>query len=89
MNYFNIQPIEISINNPFDFKNIVAIKWAAINVPRGSTEPSTFNCIMVDENQTDVYNWQIQVPTTVIETWLDDTVIDDYICSLDTRFVKI
>jgi len=89
MNYFEIQPIEISINNPFDFKNIVAIKWTAIDVPRGDNNPSTFNCILVDENQIDVYNWQIQIPATVVNTWLDDSVIDNYICSIDSRFVKV
>lgn len=89
MNYFEIQPVQLTINNPFDFKNIVAIKWAAINVPRGSSEPSTFNCILVDDRQTDVYNWQIQIPSNVIDTWLDDSIIDDYICLTDSRFVKI
>lgn len=89
MNYFNIQPIEISINNPFDFKIINAIKWNAINVPRGSSEPSTFNCILVDENNIDVYCWQIQIPGNIVDTWLDDSIIDNYICSIDSRFVKI
>jgi len=88
MNYFNIQPIEISINNPFDFKNIIAIKWTAIDVSRGNNDPSTFNCILVDENYIDVYNWQIRIPANIINTWLDDTIIDDYICSTDSRFVK-
>lgn len=88
MNYFQIQPIQIPINNPFDFKTIIAIKWVATNVPRGSMD-STFICILVDQNQTEVYNWQIQIPSNIINTWLDDSVIDDYICTTDSRFVKV
>lgn len=89
MNYFNIQPITISINNPFDFKTITAIRWNAAYVPRGSNEVSIFKCALLDENQADAYYWDIQIPPTVISQWLDDSVIDDYICSLDSRFVKI
>lgn len=49
MNYFNIQPITISINNPFDFKTITAIKWNAAYVPRGLYESSIFKCALLDQ----------------------------------------
>ena len=88
-NYFNIQPITISVNTPFDFKTITAIRWAASYVPRGPYESSIFKCALLDQNQVDVYYWDLQIPPTVIEQWLDDSVIDDYICSTDSRFVKI
>lgn len=89
MNYFEIQPIKITINNPFDYKTIKAIKWTAINVPRGSNEPSVFNCILIDQDDVEVYNWQMNVSKTVVDQWLDDYIIDDYICSTDSRFVKV
>jgi len=88
MNYFNIQPIEITIYTPFNYKTITSIKWTAISVPRGS-ESSTFNCILVDTDGSDVYNWQVEIPKNIIDQWLDDSVIDDYICSMDARFIKV
>lgn len=88
-NYFYIQPINISINTPFDYQNVRAISWIATQISRGGTLPSIFKCDLLDYNLNSIYTWDINIPQDIIDQWLDDSVIDNYICSTDSRLVKV
>lgn len=90
MNYFNIQPITLNVS-PFETKEINAIQWKVINLSRNAENASCI-CGFMDTTTDSVnpyYTWIISIPKSVLDLWLEDSVIDDYICSTDARFVKV
>lgn len=90
MNYFNIEPITISIS-PFQTKEVNAIQWIVLTLPRG-TPTAKANCSFLNTNENSnipLFTWQLDIPNSILSQWLEDTVIDDYICSTDTRLVKV
>jgi hypothetical protein len=88
MDYFNIQPITISLS-PFETAEVNAIRWSITHLDRGATE-ALINCALFDDQGLPgSYTWVIPVPKSILDQWLDDVVIDNYICSTDTRFIKV
>lgn len=91
--YFNIQPITFSVS-PFETKTANAIEWIIGPISRAESSTScTCNFLYTDDNSpsniTQLYSWTIPIPGNILNQWLDDSVIDDYICSTDSRFIKI
>jgi len=88
--YFEIQPITVNIS-PFDPPaEVNAIGWDIPYIERGATSAGC-GCYMLNTANPEnvIYNWSVQIPGSVLNQWLDDSVIDDYICSTDPRFVKV
>lgn len=88
-NYFYIQPITINIS-PFETTEVNAIKWSVLNLKRNA-ETAVCSCGFLNltlDTTNSYYNWKISIPKSVLDQWLDDSVIDDYICTTDPRFVK-
>lgn len=90
--YFKIQPITIA-TSPFETKEVNAIEWIITSVQRGvSSALIICNLASVDETENVIdrcYEWRTLVPNNILSQWLDDSVIDNYICSLDSRFIKV
>lgn len=82
MNYFNIQPITIN-TSPFETSTANAVKWLVSYLERSAnTAQCTCKLLYIgtDEGK-ELYTWTIDIPEDVLNQWLDDSVIDDYICS--------
>lgn len=83
MNYFNIQPITIN-TSPFETSTANAVSWNVSNVIRHTdSAPCVCTFLNIDNNDNiiSLYNWNIEIPENILNQWLDDSVIDDYICS--------
>ena len=81
-NYFNIQPITINIS-PFETATANAVRWIVNSIPRG-TSTAECVCTFININDTsfsDLYFWNLYLPEDILNQWLDDSVIDDYIVS--------
>jgi len=79
-NYFYIQPITINIS-PFETATANAVRWVVSGLPRGT---STAECVctfmdVTGEGISDLYFWNLSIPKDILDQWLDDSVIDDYI----------
>lgn len=86
-NYFYIQPITINVS-PFETAEVNAIEWCVNHLYRG-VESAACRCTLLNTQQASrYYSWAITIPQSVLDQWLDDSVIDDYICTTDPRFVK-
>lgn len=80
MYYFRIKQQTININ-PFQSVTINAIKWLIGTISRGS-ETVELNCTafyLTEEIESNHYSWILTVPNSVLSSWLDDSVIDDFI----------
>lgn len=88
MNYFNIQPITI-YTTPFESIQVNAIEWNIKNLYRNGDFALCACRIMDNITGAGSFSWNIEIPKSVLDQWLDDSVIDDYICSTDSRFIKI
>ena len=88
MNYFNIQPITLNVS-PFETKEINAIQWIILNLPRNGDSANCQCGLLNTDDGILYYTWMISIPKSVLDLWLEDSVIDDYICSTDSRFIKI
>lgn len=88
MNYFNIEPITLNVS-PFETKTVNCISWKVANLERGADSAFCFCSLLTAPNTNPAYTWRISIPKSVLDLWLEDSVIDDYICSTDARFVKV
>ena len=93
MIYFKVQPVDLSIS-PFQTKTVNAIMWTVKGVVRDA-DVAELDCVCLlvdtDGNPLErVYEYSIPVPKTILSTWLDDSVIDNYIISQSNgTFVKV
>jgi hypothetical protein len=82
MNYFPIKETTIFIN-PFEQITVNGIRWIIASMPR-SAEITLANCtlIYVDEDGNifdNLYFYNLPIPKNVLDVWLNDEVIDNYI----------
>lgn len=88
MNYFNIQPITIN-TSPFKTSTANAVKWSVSNIERNANSAQCL-CIFlnIDDNVENIlYSWPIIIPKNILDQWLDDSIIDDYICSTSNGLI--
>lgn len=89
-NYFEIEPISIS-TSPFDTITVNAISWSVMGYYRHAANADCI-CIMHSLSgnslSAPLYTWRISLPNDILSRWLDDSVVDDYICTTDVRFIK-
>lgn len=93
MIYFKVQPAELSIT-PFETKTVNAIMWTVKGLVRDADVAELeCVCLLIDEMDNPVervYQYSIPVPKSILSTWLDDSVIDDYIVNQSNgTFVKV
>lgn len=93
MIYFKIQPVNLPLS-PFETKTANAITWLVSNIVRDADAAELIcTCLLIDTDGNPlerVYQYSIPVPKSVLSTWLDDSVIDDYIISQSNgTFVKV
>lgn len=84
MNYFNIKQAIVNVS-PFETITANAIRWVISNMSRG-TQVAEANCVLIYVNQDGsindmLYCYNLTIPKSVLDVWLDDSVIDDYIIS--------
>lgn len=84
MNYFNIKETTVS-TSPFTSITANAIRWVISSMPRG-TQVAECNCVLIFVNLDGsiddlLYCYNVMIPKTILDEWLDDSVIDDYIIS--------
>jgi hypothetical protein len=91
MNNFKITQTTIN-KNPFESQEVNAVRWSVDSIARGAT---VANCnvalLKIDEDDAvqEVYFFTILIPENILNAWLDDSVIDDFICqSSNGLFVK-
>lgn len=93
MRYFNIQTITIT-TSPFSQSDVNAIRWVVDTLPRG-TETAQLNVSLMFVNSQGeindmIYNYVLYIPKNILDQWLDDVVIDDFIVAESNGlFVKI
>lgn len=89
-NYFEIEPISVS-TSPFETTTVNAISWTVSSYSRHA---STADCLCIMHTlsgnvlSVPIYYWKISLPNDILSRWLDDSVVDDYICTTDVRFIK-
>lgn len=88
MNYFNIEPITVNVS-PFETKQAIAIQWTVLRLERNSVSAICVCSLLKSPQAPPIYTWHIDIPKSILDQWLDDSVIDNYICSTDPRFVKV
>lgn len=84
MRYFLIQPVTIN-TTPFVELSVNAIRWVVGSIPRGA-ETTELNVTLMNINSdneiTDmIYSYVLFIPKNILDVWLDDSVIDDFIIS--------
>lgn len=82
MKYFEITETDINVS-PFEQVAVNAIRWVVGAIPRG-TETAELNVsLMYIDASGEVfdmlYNYVLFIPKTILDQWLDDSVIDDFI----------
>lgn len=82
MDYFKILRTSVA-TSPFTQVDVNAIRWVVGSMPRGA-EVADLNCTLIyvhDDGTIDdlLFSYVLYVPSSVLNTWLDDSVIDDYI----------
>lgn len=82
MNYFNIIETAVSIS-PFEQITVNAIRWVIGSMPR-ATDTAEASCTLIFVNQDGtindmLYSYNLFIPKSVLDIWLNDSVIDDYI----------
>jgi hypothetical protein len=89
-NYFNIEPLTINVT-PFETATADAIKWRVFELER-STQSARCMCQLINSSdpKRNLYGGGLEIPYSILSTWLDDSVIDDFIIeSSDGKFVKL
>lgn len=91
MNFFRIQSTTIN-TNPFETKTTNAIRWQVDAIARGATSANlNVTLLFVDQQDqiVEVYFYTLTIPEAVLNVWLDDSVIDDFIVdSSNGMFIK-
>jgi len=82
MTYFNIEPTTIN-TTPFDEVMVNAIRWIVASIPRG-IESTICDCTLMyvdseGEITDNIYFYNLPIPKNVLDVWLEDEVIDNYI----------
>jgi hypothetical protein len=91
-NYLRIQPIEIPYFGGSKTAN--AIFWSCSNLERASNSARLFcELVYVDDNNPSdftptVYGFSMEVPDNILQTWLDDSIIDDFVLTYSPEFIK-
>ena len=94
MNYLRIEQIQVSNLDTNTTAN--AIGWSCINLDRGASS-ATLLCSLVnitDDNGVEtisqpVYSWSMILPNNILQAWQSDEVIDDYVLSYSSPFIKV
>jgi hypothetical protein len=82
MNYFSINPVTVNIS-PFQEIETNAVRWVVGNIPRDA-DTAELSCTLIFVN-TDgsindmLYSYTLFLPKSILSTWLDDSVIDQFI----------
>lgn len=93
-NYLKIQPIVL--NGLIEDKTVNSIFWTCQYLERNATSANLL-CELayvpdgapVDgEIYPSISTFLMQVPSSILETWLDDSVIDDYVLTYSPKFIK-
>jgi hypothetical protein len=82
MQYFKIQETTVA-TSPFETARVNAIRWVVGNIPRNASV-ADLNCTLIYVHPDDtiddmLYSYVLYLPKSVLDIWLDDGVIDDYI----------
>lgn len=94
--YLKIKDLEVvNFGKPNQIAN--AITWNSSELERGATSATIFcKLVYIDPSETEVKNFyptihafMLEVPSDVLNNWLDDSVIDDFILASSSDFVKI
>ena len=84
MKYLRIKETEIPIS-PFKKVKINAIQWVVTSLFRGAERVELVcSCVFLNEDIpviSEPYSYVLYVPKEVLDIWLDDSVIDDFIIS--------
>lgn len=91
--YLRIQPIQIPYFGGSKTAN--AISWSCSTLERGATSARLF-CELVnidDNNLSDFYptvhGFSMEVPNNILQNWLDDSIIDDFVLTYSSDFIKV
>jgi hypothetical protein len=93
MSYFDINPVVVN-TSPFEQVETNAIRWVVGAIPR-SADTAELYCTLIFVNQDGsindmLYSYTLFIPKSVLEVWLDDSVIDQFIIdNSNGLFVKL
>lgn len=91
-NFIKIKPVEIPHFGGSETAN--AITWKCSELTRNSTSARLF-CQLLRVNEQDqimpvkpLYTFTMDVPNDILQTWGDDSVIDDFVLTYSDKFEK-
>lgn len=85
LNYIEIEPIVIGLND--EVYN--AITWTVNGLIRHGTYAVANYKLFNIANPNQCLWYDLVIPQEVLELWLDDSVIDDYIIASNNKFVVV
>jgi hypothetical protein len=102
VNYLRIQPITLS--GIIDDETVNAIFWSCQNLVRGGDKAKLLcemvnisNQDYIDENgdsqirefiSNTLFHFEMEIPKNILESWLDDSVIDNFVLTYSPKFIK-
>lgn len=66
-----------------------SITWSAFDVTQDTTKGCNTYVILRDKYNVQLATFNQPIPSSVVNVWFENTVIDNYILSQNPRFVKI
>lgn len=94
--YLKIQPIQIQ-NFGQPTKTANAITWTCPGLDRNATSARVFcELSYIDPAETEPkdfypvqHSFVMEIPKSILDIWLDDSVIDDFVLTYSTDFIKV
>lgn len=87
--YFNkgailIQPVIVDAQG----NNAYSITWSAFGVTQDTSKGCNTYVVLHDKNNKPIGEFNQPIPANIVNIWLENSIIDDYILSQNPRFKK-